>query len=402
MKIYDIMKICKINLLRDKKNIYNILILSILISLIVFIFSLNKSFEKYYENGISKNISYRTLFVHNDTLNDTDSYFKDLKSIEHVVSVIKDTQYLTAPSFIKIGNKKKDGSFLLQGGTKETVPDVIMGKKMSTITDIICPINFYPKDNIDEITSVKKNEIINLSLYLNDYFLLRKKISIDNKELNQLKIVGLFENSTNFVDENTCYASPQLIEQINSNYFSDYEWSDQVDSVIVQVDSSENVEFVENELNKFHYSYLRAFIVDDTLFDSLHYGTYIITIIVLLSSIIIMLVYTRKKTNERIKEINLYRCLGYSNKEINVIVLFENFGMGLLSIFLSIFIIGFILLIIKIQLNVKPYALSKLPIEVNMFSYVISFIVVCIISVIGLFFNNKAAASNHIIEELKE
>lgn len=399
----DLVSLSMKNVIRNKKNIFNILLLSMFTILIIFVFSLDKSFNSYLKNGIEKNISYRTLFVsniNNDILGD---FFKNLNSIDHVVAVFPDSQYLTAPNFSKIGNTNLKGSFLLQGAQKNTVPKIIVGNNLNEIdtNGIICPINFYPKDNADELNYINKNNIVNMNKYFNKNIILNRSYNLNGNIKNDLKIIGLYQNSPNFVDENVCYANYKTIESINKSINPISSWNSENDSTMVQIDNATNVREVEYKLYELGYSSTRAFIVDTTLFNILHYGAAIISGIVILLTVVIITLINIKKLKDKLKEINIYRSIGYNNNDVKKILICENFIIGIISLILSLLITLVFMIILSFIEFYKPYIFSKLPIEISEISFVLAILLVFAVSFIAIIINQKKLFSTNIIEGIK-
>ena len=403
MRNKDLVSLSLKNVIRNKKNIFNVLLLSMFIILIIFVFSLDKSFNSYLKNGIEKNISYRTLFVSNLNNDKVDTFFKNLSSIDHVVAVFPDNQYLTAPSFSKIGNTDLKGSFLLQGAQKNTAPTIAVGNNLSetNTNGIICPINFYPKDNVDELNSVNKANIINMNIFLNKKIVLDRSFKINDEKTNELKVIGLYQNSPNFVVENVCYANYNTIESINKSINPTYSWNSENDSTMVQVDNAKNVNEVEYKIYELGYPSARAFMVDTALFNTLHYGALIISSIVILLAIIIITLINRKRLKDKLREINIYRSIGYSNNDVKRIIICENLIIGIISLILSLLLTIVLVLILFCIQNYKPYIFSKLPIEISYIFFALAILLVFIVSFIAIIINQKKLFSSSIIEGIK-
>lgn len=403
MKNKDLVNLSLKNVIRNKKNIFNVLLLSMFIILIIFVFSLDKSFNSYLKNGIEKNISYRTLFVNNLSNDKLDTFFKNLNSINHVVAVFPDSQYLTAISFSKIGNTDLKGSFLLQGAQKNTAPEVAFGTNLSESdpNSIICPINFYPKDNVDELNSINKNTIINMNSFLNKKIIIDSNFKINDGKTNELKIIGIYQNSPNFVDENVCYANYNTVESINKSMNPTLSWNSENDSTMVQVDNAKNVSKVEQKIYELGYPSTRAFMVDTALFSTLHYGALMISSIVILLAVIIITLINRKRLKDKLREINIYRSIGYNNNDIKKIIICENLIIGIISLILSLLITIILVSILICIQNYKPYIFSKLPIEISYISFVVAILLVFIVSFIAIIINQKRLFSSSIIEGIK-
>lgn len=403
MRNKDLVNLSLKNVVRNKKNIFNILLLSMFIILIIFVFSLDKSFNSYLKNGIEKNISYRTLFVNNLSNDKLDTFFKNLNSINHVVAVFPDSQYLTAISFSKIGNTDLKGSFLLQGAQKNTAPEIAFGTNLSESdpNGIICPINFYPKDNVDELNSINKNTIINMNSFLNKKIIIDSNFKINDGKTNELKIIGIYQNSPNFVDENVCYANYNTVESINKSMNPTLSWNSENDSTMVQVDNAKNVSKVEQKIYELGYPSTRAFMVDTALFSTLHYGALMISSIVILLAVIIITLINRKRLKDKLREINIYRSIGYNNNDIKKIIICENLIIGIISLILSLLITIILVSILICIQNYKPYIFSKLPIEISYISFVVAILLVFIVSFIAIIINQKRLFSSSIIEGIK-
>ena len=240
-----------------------------------------------------------------------------------------------------------------------------------------------------------------MNSFLNKKIIIDSNFKINDGKTNELKIIGIYQNSPNFVDENVCYANYNTVESINKSMNPTLSWNSENDSTMVQVDNAKNVSKVEQKIYELGYPSTRAFMVDTALFSTLHYGALMISSIVILLAVIIITLINRKRLKDKLREINIYRSIGYNNNDIKKIIICENLIIGIISLILSLLITIILVSILICIQNYKPYIFSKLPIEISYISFVVAILLVFIVSFIAIIINQKRLFSSSIIEGIK-
>jgi len=408
MKISNILTLSSKNVIRQKKTRYSILFFCISTLLIIFVFSFRTTMVEYLETGIKRDINYRTIFVSYDYDNEQESdVIKELEKIEHIVSVFSDNSYYTVLNITKIGTNNVTGDFFLKGGIKETIPSIIIGQLPTKDNEIVCPVNFYPNSDTEMLSKVNSDDIIHLnkkidSLFQTNYFVLNGMENLSGIDVNkELKLVGLYQNSGTYIDENVCYTTHNTVYNITKDSCKNLDLSEQYGSIIIQIDNTKNLESVTNAISEKGYMASLAFQVNTTFFDLISLASIIITFVALLLVGIIIFSIHRKSLNEKSYEIALYRTLGYNKKDIENIILCESLITGGISIILSIIItLIFIGTIILIRIF-KPFIFSKMVIFINLFSIIISIVIMLIASIINNLLYQQTITKASIIGDLK-
>lgn len=399
-KIY--LKYCLKDAIKSNKK-STVIILIVISLLMIFIFSFKGTINNFFINGVQKALGYRTLFVlRDDNLYSEAEVIEQLKKINHVVEVFPDSGF-----FITTGIKSTDfsGTFSLTGVSQKTAPSITSGEMMMKENDIICPEKFYPDENILENEEISSNKFIDMKKYVGkevtityDKFIDETDTKFETKKLN---IVGTYKNNVAYVDENNCYAHYNLIKKIFDDAYEKVDMSSQVNSIMVQIDSPNNLNYVIKSINKLGHNVTQSLSFDPTLLNIINVVVYVVLVICFALSISIILYINNKEFNKKITSINILRSLGFRTDEIFKINYFEK---NIFSIFIVVILFIILLLLFigyKIIILIHPFAFSKIPISLNWLSIIISILMIFISLNISTYYFNKKINNSNIIEGLK-
>lgn len=394
------------NILREKRNTKTIIILFFLAITIIFIFSYKKTIETYFTNGIEKNSSYRTILVIRNEDISEENAINEIKKISHVEAAFSDTAYYT---ILATKNKYFSGDFSLTGSTNKTHPPVTNGKNIQNKNEIVCPEIFYPSENISANKNLTKQDFINMKKLINKEIAVEYMKIIDENtdeteiKTVELKIVGTYKNSKAYLDESSCYGNYNLLNEIYNDAYENVDLSNQIDSIVVQVDSAKNVDLVIDKLNSLkRYNSIRALEFDDSLIETLNIIVYVVTGLCLIFSFITIIYITEKNLNLHLININILRTIGYRNKDIEKInYLNTNFLMIIIFLILAISVTIFQIIYITI-IYFKPLVFSKLPICIDYTSILLSIIVIALTYNLSTYIYNKKVFNMNIIKSIKE
>lgn len=399
-KIY--LKYCLKDAIKSNKK-STVIILIVISLLMIFIFSFKDTINNFFINGVQKALGYRTLFVlRDDNLYSEAEVIEQLKKINHVVEVFPDSGF-----FITTGIKSTDfsGTFSLTGVSQKTAPSITSGEMMMKENDIICPEKFYPDENILENEEISSNKFIDMKKYVGkevtityDKFIDETDTKFETKKLN---IVGTYKNNVAYVDENNCYAHYNLIKKIFDDAYEKVDMSSQVNSIMVQIDSPNNLNYVIKSINKLGHNVTQSLSFDPTLLNIINVVVYVVLVICFALSISIILYINNKEFNKKITSINILRSLGFRTDEIFKINYFEK---NIFSIFIVVILFIILLLLFigyKIIILIHPFAFSKIPISLNWLSIIISILMIFISLNISTYYFNKKINNSNIIEGLK-
>ena len=140
--LIDFIKLSFIKFIRNKKNIFYVLILSIFTVILLSLITFEKSLVNYIDNFIVKNIGFRTLSV-SPKNSSKDLGYSELVNIEHVVDV-HSANYDTVSVESSFKTEDLDGYVDFVYANQNTLPNVIIGEKFNASDTgvAICPI-FY-------------------------------------------------------------------------------------------------------------------------------------------------------------------------------------------------------------------------------------------------------------------
>lgn len=391
-----------------KKNI-NIKTISILVIVSIItmaILSFNNTIDNYINVGIMEDAKYRTFFLDSDINEDNNEIINKISKIEHVTSVVEDTAYSTILDISSV-DKSLDGSIILQGTSVNTMSNIIAGRKIENNNEIICPINFFPDENLDN-KQININKLINM----NDY--LGKKINVsfsqildfETMEKNivemNLEIVGIYKNSKNYVDENTCYSSYELIQKIYNESTKNIDLSHQHNSVIVQIDNLNNFDEVYNDISNLGYGLTSIVQLNTDLFNTIDMFAKISIIFFLIIVILFLNYFNKKNFNNKIKEYYILKCIGYEEDDIIKLSYIEGLLTVFISSLISLIIIYILLFFIKVYFNMYPFLLGKVTIFVKNSSIFSILGIITLSTLYTLLSNSKKLKNTNIIESLKD
>ena len=219
----------------------------------------------------------------------------------------------------------------------------------------------------------------------------------------KLKIVGTYKNSKAYLDESSCYGDYNLLGEIYNDTYENVDLSNQIDSIVVQVDSINNVDSVINKLNSLRkYNSSRILEFDYSLIDILNTIVYVVTTLCLIFSFITIIYITEKNLNLLIINTNILRTIGYKNKDIEKLnYLNTNFLVLIISLIIIISITIF-QIIYKTIIYFRPLIFSKIPICIDYSSIILSILVIALTYNISTSIYNKKVFNMNIIESIKE
>lgn len=392
---------------KNKKSYCFVIFLCCIISFVVVTFNVN--FGNLIEHNLSNVIGFRTYNVSPRISDDIiveeqfEKDIKDLLTINHVSDVYDSAynEFVISKSSFK--TNKLDGTITLFRGTHLTLPNIVSGRtfKESETNVAVCPTQFYPTSNFN---SINKKELINGEDIINTEFTIYYKDYIANMNTGELqenktysktlKIVGLYDVSERFNNNNTCYISTQDIEEIID---ADKSWTEQYKGAInykgvslnVVVDSVKNLDYVEKEIINMGFD-----IVGYTAnFDSQLINIIKIVIIAVIFITLITIIYIVKSYSKKIlisEEMNIatLRTLGYERKVVRNLYLFY-----ILISHLIIYLIGsilFVLLFVILTNNVPFFVGLKLMmgnIKITIQPFIFTFLSTIIIPTFVIMYN---------------
>lgn len=283
----------------------------------------------------------------------SDNDYSILSNMEHVVNIVSHKSYgeLYLSDINNINTEIRLVSLL-----DNNILDIKYGRNIKQSDELVCNNTFYPYTPIlsDNDISLDRDLIIHGKDIFKNVFTFRSLNQSDDNE-HVFKIVGTYDGTSMMDSLNTCYASPDIIEKLNSpcNGYIVNEVvggeeiiCDNYDGVVIRIDSIDNISLVKNKLKDMGYSVFQYDVPDEEGILLFSYGPLTVIIFILLISLIVIENIIKKKIIERKKYYGILKVSGFDNNMIISIDLKENLIVIISSSILSfiIFAIGFTIL----------------------------------------------------------
>lgn len=360
----------------QKRNIVMMIILMFLLLISFFGLTITWTIFNYKNNLINKNYEYRTLTINQNEDNINDDISK-VSSIENV-AFVGSTKYLNG-SIVKVKDFDVDD---LRGSIQ--IFPLIPGRNIKSSYDentleegkIICPKKFYPHslalssdaDNFD--MGIVYSNVLNGSDYIG------KKVDIKSEsgEQNyQFEIVGTYNQNESLNSINTCLVSIKDYDKLASPYSGigygvDNEGNEiedyyEYEGLMVLVDKLDNISKVKSKLIELGYNVENYFVLDNQSIFIYIYIPLLICLIVLIVCINIIYNFIVKKTKEKLRVYGIQSAVGFENKLILNLDIWENIIVYGISFILS-FVIYYIVLQILIRTLLYEFVYNSVSIVV--------------------------------------
>ena len=338
--------------------------------------TITRTIFNYKNNLVNKNYEYRTLTINQKEENINDDILK-VGSIENV-TFVGSTKYLNG-SIVKVKDFDVDD---LKGSIK--IFPLISGRNIKSSYDentleegkIICPKKFYPHslalssdaDNFD--MGIVYSNVLNGSDYIG------KKVDIKSEsgEQNyQFEIVGTYNQNESLNSINTCLVSIKDYDKLASPYSGigygvDNEGNEiedyyEYEGLMVLVDKLDNISKVKSKLIELGYNVENYFVLDNQSIFIYIYIPLLICLIVLIVCINIIYNFIVKKTKEKLRVYGIQSAVGFENKLILNLDIWENIIVYGISFIFS-FVIYYIVLQILIRTLLYEFVYNSVSIVV--------------------------------------
>lgn len=330
----------------------------------------------YKNNLINKNYEYRTLTINQKEENINDDISK-VGSIENV-TFVGSTKYLNG-SIVKV----KDFDVDDLKGTIQIFP-LIPGRNIKSSYDedtleegkIICPKKFYPHslalnsdaDNFD--MGIVYSNVLNGE----DYIGKKVEIKSESDEQNyQFEIVGTYNQNESLNSINTCLVNIKDYDKLASLYSGigygvDNEGNEiedyyEYEGLMVLVDKLDNISKVKSKLIELGYNVENYFVLDNQSIFIYIYIPLLICLIVLIVCINIIYNFIVKKTKEKLRVYGIQSAVGFENKLILNLDIWENIIVYGISFIFS-FVIYYIVLQILIRTLLYEFVYNSVSVVV--------------------------------------
>lgn len=360
----------------QKRNIVMMIILMFLLLISFFGLTITWTIFNYKNNLINKNYEYRTLTINQKEDNINDDISK-VSSIENV-AFVGSTKYLNG-SIVKVKDFDTDD---LRGSIQ--IFPLISGRNIKSSYDentleegkIICPKKFYPHSLALSSDADNFDMGIVYSKVLNGFDYIGKKVEIKSEsgEQNyQFEIVGTYNQNESLNSINTCLVNIKDYDKLASPYSGigygvDNEGNEiedyyEYEGLMVLVDKLDNISKVKSKLIELGYNVENYFVLDNQYVFIYIYIPLLICLIVLIVCINIIYNFIVKKTKEKLKVYGIQSAVGFDNKLILNLDIWENIIVYGISFIFS-FVIYYIVLQILIRTLLYEFVYNSVSIDV--------------------------------------
>lgn len=360
----------------QKRNIVMMIILMFLLLISFFGLTVTWTIFNYKNNIINKNYEYRTLTINQKEDNINDDILK-VSSIENV-TFVGSTKYLNG-SIVKVKDFDVDD---LKGSIQ--IFPLISGRNIKSSYDentleegkIICPKKFYPHSLALSSDADNFDMGIVYSKVLNGFDYIGKKVEIKSEsgEQNyQFEIVGTYNQNESLNSINTCLVNIKDYDKLASPYSGigygvDNEGNEiedyyEYEGLMVLVDKLDNISKVKSKLIELGYNVENYFVLDNQSIFIYIYIPLLICLIVLIVCINIIYNFIVKKTKEKLRVYGIQSAVGFENKLILNLDIWENIIVYGISFIFS-FVIYYIVLQILIRTLLYEFVYNSVSIVV--------------------------------------
>lgn len=356
--------------LRNKNKYFNIFIISILLFVAIVLSSYLKSMNNYIEEDIFKSVYYKmiTINLEDDKYNLNDAKEK-IKKIDHVINVTNSYSHSNILFSEELKSSKLSGDVEILSANNRTIPKIIKGKNFpdNDAYYMICPVNFYPTDSIDDIKKMTSYDKYDISKKLNNKIIFKYMSNNEKQSYNiEYNLVGLYENSKNNFDENICYVNEKSLIDIAINQYSD---DIDIDTGInnitlqtdlyVEIDDYKNVSDVIQKLRSNGYSVERVATISENYFNGIKKNVSRMIYVLIILLIIMIFIVMKKNNNDNKDNYKLLYYLGYTKRRIITISIISNIINCAISLIIFIILNFLLYLLFKIILLYIPFIFNK-------------------------------------------
>ena len=314
-----------------KTRVLIMLMLTLSFLLLMLAMSFKQGLDNFVTDTILNNIDARRLMVHTEeTSYEFDEAIKIVGELDHVLQTYSHEKAYSSG----ILNQKfngYDGELSLSGAAANTLPEITEGRPFSDIERkaIIIPEKFIPDSDPDIQMQNRSNYIDGRELIGETLTILYHENTYD-ENLNIISsqprkcsftVVGVYDSQHVFKNNNTCYIAYDDIYHItkekNGNIY-DYSLFNYCFHVIV--DDYQNLSSVEKAIEKMGLHVSPAYQFTTTFAYAIAFAANAMALIILAISLAILFSSIVKSVWRNIKYIGLLKTIGYTDKDIMVML----------------------------------------------------------------------------------
>lgn len=393
MKFLDYFSMSINNIKGNKKAFFrNSILIGISLSILMLSSIATKSINNVLEKNIKNNLSFRSIYVRNNSNSDQKNFINKIEEIDHVIKAVTQEEYYTYVDVYSVDNKQLAGGISLLGSNKDIFPQIIAGRKMEENEKNVCiiPKKFQPQTSDN---SKENNEIIDgeelldkeIEIVYYNYDYSKEYRQPINTIKEKYKVIGVYDQDVNMGEYYDCYVNFEDVLKIHTETEkgSNYNNDNKFESILAIVDNSENVNEVLDLLESQGYEAFLRSTPNENLVILIKSVCTIISIcimVIALSSIIINII---RNAEDRKYELGLLKSFGYNNRNLWMVVIFESVIIAITSFILSCIIVLGVVLILHSVLQSTNGELKRLDFIIDYKAFLYSFLISLIISMFG-------------------
>ena len=409
MRIVDYIKKSFINIIRNKKKIYYLIVMFFCSLIFLLVILVKTNFDNYINCSINKNLGFRTLGV-SPKIDIEDLGKSELLNIEHVLDVYN-SQYDSKVVETDFKNENLDGTVELLYGSVNSQPNIVLGRgfEKGDKNVAICPYVFYPDESVYQLKLKEDYFIYGEELLNKDFTIKYSEIMFDSDTNNFIegekfsetyKIIGLYDNKEIINLNNQCYIMDTDITSIINKSTPDNNQEYNYPYFYVIVDDVDNIDEVISEIKNRNYNdvYIKNWIDVDLV--KMFEVSYIVLLSIIIFVVIVLnLLYVKKILLNDSVVIGVLRTIGYSKQKLSKMYFIEFLIIDLFAYLTSLIFIIILFYLIK---NSILFDISYIGINLSIYPSVliVTFIIIIIISAIIIFHNISKKCNSEIINLL--
>ena len=347
MTLLNYLKLIKLNLLKRKAScIFTIIFIAVAVASVITSQVLSSSLTNFFQSSFSNRLLNKTLYISFDENYDKSHVVDSISSLSHISYVLPSESLRVIGYCFDFAGDNKDGELRLLGADEKTLPKIIKGKGFrATDRNVgIIPEKIFPDSNIESIDLRKYSK----ADFIDGVELIGKTITINYAsehagfDINYtFEVVGVFDTKFTIDYANVCYIPGNDVASLIEQSYGDEPY------IIAFIDDYKNIDMAIQDVKKLGFDAQAAAQADENvpkLFTAL--GVVLAGVSSMIT-IIIVLFSTLNSIKMRTFEIGIMKAVGYKNKNITVILLFEVTVLGILGYLTGGFVSLYLLKVIQ-------------------------------------------------------
>lgn len=352
MRRTGLFAILKANLLRRKGSaLLNVLVLTLCYAVILLSVCYSYSMNQYITGSLEQDVDYRmvTFSTYLSPWGLEEAQEK-VSAMEHVTAVFPQSArcFYGESKDTLLNQQGADGDMRIKGGNAATFPKVTQGRAPEDGERgvMIVPEKFFPYSGIESIYDVDQTgylhgedllgQTITVSYHIGD-FSNEDEWRFEEGGTKSFQVIGVYDSESTRDFSSVCYASYDDVEELNTLELGNYEEYYPKDYIVLAVvDRYDQMNSVMAELSSMGLTPNRIGVMDELLANMILAVCWIAAIVALGVSVGNLFLSTRQSLAKRTAELGLMKAIGYTNRNLLVLVLAETLLLSVLAMGISL------------------------------------------------------------------